>query len=130
MLFDWSSSHVLTGNSHVQVSFDGTNDNSFFSVGAKSSRFFSISAGGKVTNKSGVFGKKYKQQTQLVCAAHRGGFISGAYGGQLYNWTGNSAWGMTPAHEGPIYAMYTDSKLVVTGGKDGKVPIPRRLIVG
>jgi len=108
-------------NKVLMVSFDGTNDNSFFSVGAKSSQFFSISAGGKVTKKSGVFGKKYKQQTQLVCAAHRGGFISGAYGGQLYNWTGNSASGMTPAHEGPIYAMYTDSKLVVTGGKDGKV---------
>jgi len=108
-------------NKLLMISFDGTNDNSFFTVGAKSSQFWSISAGGKVTKKSGVFGKKYKSQTQLVCASHRNGFISGAYGGELYSWTGNSASAVTPAHEGPIYAMYTDSKLVVTGGKDGKV---------
>eukprot|EP00657_Telonema_sp_P-1_P009625 TRINITY_DN3858_c0_g1_i3.p1 TRINITY_DN3858_c0_g1~~TRINITY_DN3858_c0_g1_i3.p1 ORF type:complete len:533 (+),score=159.66 TRINITY_DN3858_c0_g1_i3:119-1717(+) len=126
-VWDWKRAKALGpaaksgGNQLLMISFDSANDNSFMSVGAKSACFRTVSPGGKLAKKSGSFGRKFEQQTMLCAAPHRGGFITGAYKGDLYNWTGTAASNTTPAHQGPVYALYSNDKHVVSGGKDGKV---------
>lgn len=126
VVWDWkrgkgSAATKSGANQVLMVTFDGVNDNSFFTVGAKTSSFWTISPGGKIGKKNAVFGRKLTSQTMLSAAPHRGGFISGAYKGELYSWTGNSASKVTPSHDGPVYALYANDKHVVSGGKDGKV---------
>jgi microtubule-associated protein-like 6 len=127
VVWDWGAGKpvgpsVKSGGSPVlMVSFDRVNDNSFFSVGPKSNYAWTLSPGGKISKKSASFGRKFKSQTMLAVAPHRGGFITGAYQGELYGWTGTSASSAKPGHQGAVYALHTTEKNVVSGGKDGAV---------
>jgi len=92
-------------------------------VGAKHCRFWTVSPGGKLGGKNGAFGKKFKQQTLLVTASHRGGYISGCYDGHIYTWMGGSCVNAIKAHDGPTYALCSCENGVVSGGKDGVVKL-------
>ena len=127
VVWDWQRGKALGqptktgGNAVYHINFDSANDNVFMTVASKTAGFFTMAPGGKVTRKNAIFGRKFKSQTQFRTAAHRGGFLTGSCSGELYTWTGNSASKTTPAHQGPVYALFTNDKHVVTGGKDGRV---------
>merc|ERR1711988_1324273 len=127
IVWDWKKGKPLGApakggpNKLLMITFDAANDSNFFTVGAKHCKFWSVSPGGKLAGKNGAFGKKFKQQTLLVTAAHRGGYLSGCYDGKIYTWIGGSCVNQIKAHDGPTYAIYSCEHGVVSGGKDGAV---------
>eukprot|EP00658_Telonema_sp_P-2_P077592 TRINITY_DN7051_c0_g1_i8.p1 TRINITY_DN7051_c0_g1~~TRINITY_DN7051_c0_g1_i8.p1 ORF type:complete len:684 (+),score=158.29 TRINITY_DN7051_c0_g1_i8:706-2757(+) len=129
VVWDWKRGKALGSakggaNQILMISFDNADDGRFFTVGAKTSAFWTVSPGGKVAKKTAVFGRKYKPQSMMVASAHRGGFLSGAYQGELYEWTGNSVSKVVPnVHGGALFALFVNDKHVVTGGKDGVVAL-------
>ncbi|CAM9284992.1 unnamed protein product, partial [Choristocarpus tenellus] len=102
-------------------------------AGHKHFKVWTLSGGGLMRGKGGLFGSGSKVQT-LLCAVSisnveedGSSFLLGGADGNLLRLEGRKVSTTTEAHEGPVYAIYAypaddgSGTSLVTGGADGKV---------
>ncbi|CAG9326453.1 unnamed protein product [Blepharisma stoltei] len=97
-----------------------TAESSFVTVGIKHYKAWSL-AGGTVTGKKGVFGKN---NTNLLSAIAIGADVyTGAGSGEIIKWKGTGAVKAYEVHQKAVDSLWTDTRTIVSGGKDGLVHI-------
>ncbi|CAM9588870.1 unnamed protein product [Discosporangium mesarthrocarpum] len=102
-------------------------------AGHKHFKVWTLSGGGLMSGKRGIFGSASKVQALLCTEAMSGGeeggssFVLGGAEGGLLKLEGRKVADSTEAHEGPLYAIYAypapdgSGTCLITGGGDGKV---------
>ena len=92
--------------------------------------------------KNGLFGTKGPQDILSLCyltVAGQSVVITGSekvtllpsshhlhrlfirFQGEIMKWHGNTIQASIAAHQGPVFSLYADGDVIVSGGKDGKV---------
>jgi WD40 repeat protein len=127
VIWDWKKGEQMsTTRGHkdkiFMVKWSPSSSDQLVTVGVKHIKFWT-QAGGGLTSKRGIFGRKEKQCTMLCVVYGRssGHTYTGGSDGRVYHWEGNSLLTAVDAHKGPLFAMQAVEKGFVTGGKDCKV---------
>eukprot|EP01135_Chromosphaera_perkinsii_P001223 Nk52_evm22s162 gene=Nk52_evmTU22s162 len=126
-VYEWKKGTLLaSGRGHGDrifvCNFRPGSDKEFVTCGVKHIKFWSVT-GNELSSKRGIFGDKGTLQTMLSVAFGEGDITySGSMSGDVYVWKGFKLTKVLSAvHKGPVFNMFSNSKCILTGGKDGTV---------
>jgi len=113
-------------NKTLFVHFTGREDYTLVTGGVKHVKFWQVH-GRSLNVKRGIFGKKAKLQAVLCAATLTGNVtpvvITGTVSGHIYAFQGRRVEKVVLAHTASVNCLYSTSKGVASGGKDGYVKL-------